>query len=178
MPSACTGGDKGPRPLVSAVSERRVGPLLSLLRQGLSLELGFGTHSLEALLWIAETVEEAVYHSGSLVRTPTGVAFRLRNPPLRVGAFHALRARLDGGDVPSDRLRFRHGEGEAWRTAASLSGDAPLVLLPGRPVEFAVDVAPAPASREPRIRLEFESVAIPPLVWLEFSDVLRTERPA
>ncbi len=159
------------------MSDRRVGPLLSLVRQGLELEVDFGTHSIEALLWIAETVEESVYPSGSLASTPAGLRFELLNPPLRVGAFHALRVSVDDRWVPPEGVRFRPALTATWRSAASLSAESPVVLAPGRPMEFAVD---APWARDPgerHLRVELESVAIPPLVWIEFADTARAESP-
>lgn len=146
----------------------RFGTLLALLRQGLAVELEFGTHSLEALLGVAETVERSVLDPDSLVRTAEGLEFTLANPPLRLGAFHAARVLLDGAAVPSDRLRLRVGEPGPWRTATSLSEVAPLVLLPGVPTRFAVDGARPAAGRRLAVRLELESVAIPPKVWVEF----------
>ncbi len=153
--------------------ELRLGAILSLVRQGLALEIGFGTRSVEALTWIAEAVEESVYVAGSLVQTAEGVQLTLANPPLRLGAFRRLRATIDGHPVPPERLRFRTASAAAWRAAASLSEADPLVLLPGRPTVIAADGVPGPTGRTVRVRLELESVAIPPLVWIELSDEVR-----
>jgi len=147
--------------------------MLSLLRQGLALEADFGTRSLEALLWIAEAVEEGVYVPGSLSPSGGALLFELANPPLRAGAFRALRATVDGQRIAPDRLRFRSGPASPWRTAERIPAEGPLELLPGRPTEFAVDAATVAVGRRATIRLELESVAIPPLVWLEFSDYVR-----
>ena len=153
------------------------GPLLSLVRQGIALEVGYGGRSIEALLWIAETVEEAVYAPGSLALREGTLTFSLANPPLRVGAFRSVRLTVEGRPVAPERLRFRVGEGQPWRTAADLSATAPLQLAPGRPIEFAAaGVGPLSVAR-PTVRLELESVAIPPLVWLEFADEVRREGP-
>jgi hypothetical protein len=152
-----------------------LGSVVSLVRQGLALEIGFGTHSVEALLWVAETVEEAVYAPGALVLADGVLSFRLTNPPLRVGAFSALRLAVDGRPAAPTQLRFRPGPGSPWRIAASLSRQAPLELVPGRATEFAVDGVGEIPSRRATLRLEFESVAIPPLVWVEFTDEVRRE---
>jgi hypothetical protein len=153
----------------------RWGPLLSLVRQGIALEVGYGGRSLEALLWVAETVEEAVYAPGSLALRKGTLTFGLLNPPLRVGAFHRVRLAVEGRPVAPDQLRFRTGEGQPWRSAAEVSAEAPLRLAPGRPVAFAATgVGPLSVDR-PTVRLELESVAIPPLVWLEFADAVRRE---
>ena len=148
--------------------ELRIGSLLSLVRQGIELEVGYGTRSIEALLWVAETIEEGVYARGSLLRTPNGVAFRLTNPPLRVGAFSALRVAVDGRPVPTSMVRVRPGEGYPWREVAAISKVSPLELVPGRPTDVAMEHVPT-ADRL-TVRLELDSVSIPPLVWVEFTD--------
>jgi len=153
--------------------ERGVGALLSLLRQGLALEIGFGTRSVEALLWVAETVEEAVYAPGSMVRTERGVRFELSNPPLRAGAFGAVRAWVDGTPVDPRAVSVREGAGTPWRAAASISQREPLALRPGQAAEVRLEPVTAPGPGRLTVRLELESVAIPPLVWLEFSDEVR-----
>ena len=156
--------------------EHRISSLLSLVRQGIALEVGFGTRSLEALVDLAETVEQSVYAAGSLVRTETGLAFLLANPPLRVGAFRALRASVNAQVVAPDRLRFRPGAGTAWRTAATLGPERPLLLEPGRATELDLGGVEVPPSGRARVRLELESVAIPPLVWVEFDDEVGSPR--
>jgi hypothetical protein len=156
----------------------RLGSLLSAVRQGIALEVGFGTRSLEALVWIAETVEEAVYATGSLCWDAGLLSFELTNPPLRVGAFRALRAVVGGREVPPGRLRVRRGPGVPWRSAASLSAETPLELVPGQVTEFVIDAPTAPEAARITVRLELDSVAIPPLVWLEFSDDVRRGRPS
>lgn len=154
-----------------------MGSLLSLLRQAFSLETEFGTRSIEALLWIAETVEESVYEAGSLACSSEGIVFNLVNPPLRVGAFGAVRLQVDGAPVDPSRLRLRSGPGTPWTTADRITPDSPWLLVPGGRTEFAAD-GPAPRiGRAVRLRLEWESLAIPPLVWFEFSDVARPGGP-
>ncbi|HKN06199.1 MAG TPA: hypothetical protein VJ021_01150 [Thermoplasmata archaeon] len=157
------------------MSDHRLGPALSLVRQGLSVGREFGMHSLEALLWVAETVEESVYVPRSLVRNAEGLSFMLANPPLRVGAFSSLRFWVDRVEVPSARVRLGTGSPRAWRTAAEISGAAPLELRPGEPTEVALDQVSTGVEREVTVRLELQSVAIPPLVWFEFTEAPRTE---
>ncbi len=154
------------------MSDRRVGPLLSLLRQGIALDLEFGTRSLESLVRLAETVEESVYVPGSLVTGPYGLRFALENPPLRTGAFRALRARVNGAAVPPGSVRFRPAGTDTWRDAGGLDRDHPLELTPGARTEFELALAPPPTG-EVTVRLEFENVAIPPLVWFEFREPAR-----
>jgi hypothetical protein len=155
------------------VNERRLGSLLSLVRQGVTLGLDFGAHSLETMVAIAETVEDSVYEAGSLVVRPGSIGFALANPPLRTGAFSAIRVLLNGAPVPGARTRLRPGAGSPWRTADSLSTSAPWALRPGDRTEFELDVNTVATDRPLTVRLEFECIAIPPLVWIEF-----TETPA
>ncbi len=156
------------------MSARRIGSWLSLLRQSISVGYDFGARPLEALLWVAETVERSVYEPGSLVRIPDGYAFALANPPLRSGAFATARLAIDRQPVDPADLFVRE-LGRPWRSAASLSRDDPLRLAPGRRTEFRARVAPGVSARTVAFRLELESVAIPPLVWFEFEDLPRAE---
>jgi hypothetical protein len=154
--------------------ERGLAALVDLVREGLAIEIGFGSHSLEALLWVAETVEGSVYTPGSLVRTERGLAFSLSNPPLRMGAFHALRAFVGGAPVAASSVSVREGPGRPWRSAASLSEAEPLAIRPGQSTEIALEPWTDPGPGRLTVRLELESVAIPPLVWVEFADEVRT----
>ncbi len=152
------------------MARRHFSELLSVVRQGLTVGVEYGTHSLEALLWVAETVEEGVYESGSLRRTPDGISFALDNPPLRTGAFESLVVRVNGDAVPGEGVRLRAGPGAPWRTAASLSRERPLALGPGDRTEFAL-TGPFGDGPEPiTVRLELRVPAIPPLVWFEFRE--------
>ena len=151
----------------------RLGALVSLVRQGIALEVDFGTRSLEAFVWVAEAIEEGVVAPGSLTVSNGTLAFELTNPPLRVGAFRSVRALVDGRAVPALRLRFRPGPGHPWRSASSISREVPHEMVPGRSTEFAIDEAGVTAGARTTVRLELESVAIPPLVWLEFSEHAR-----
>ncbi len=168
---------KGNRRPPANVSAGRFVAVLSLARQGLSVGVEFGAHSLEALVGIAETVEESVYERGSLAGTDGGIAFALTNPPLRTGAFGEVRLRLDGTPVASDALRVRTAAAPVWRTASSVSARAPLELAAGVRTEFAVDDGRGRCDGELTVRLELKSVAIPPLVWFEFRDRVRSGGP-
>lgn len=161
----------GPRPLL--VSDQRLDSWFSLLRQGLSVEREFGRHSLEALVSIAETIEQSVYERGSLARTANGFAFCLNNPPLRLGAFSSLHLILDEVPISPERVRLRSGPGRAWRELTDLSKEQPLDIGPGARIEFAVDGPFPEGMKDLGIRLELQSIAIPPLVWFEFTDILR-----
>ncbi len=151
--------------------------LLSLVRQAIALEVDYGGRSIEALLWVAETIEEAVYVPGSLAVRDGTLTFALANPPLRVGAFVAVRLRVDGRPVAPERLRFRAEEGRPWRTAAEVGAETPLELAPGRPVLFSAEGIGTITTHRPALRLELESLAIPPLVWVEFEDDVRVGDP-
>jgi len=155
------------------VPNRGLGAWLSLVHQAVSLEVRYGRHALGALADIAETVEESVYEAGSLARTERGLAFALANPPLRAGAFTAVRLALNGIPVPSDSLGLRPGAGRPWTLASSVSLASPFEFHPGRRTEIRVEPMPGAIAGTVRVRLELVSKAIPPLVWLEFHDALR-----
>ncbi len=146
-----------------------LGGVLSLLRQGLAVEVDYGTHSLEALVEVAETVEESVYEPHSLRRTPGGLAFALDNPPLRVGAFTSLVVRVNEVPVRPDRIRLRPALGAPWRSADAIGPDAPLALAPGDRTELVLTGEFGTAS-ELTVRLELHAPAIPPRVWFEFRE--------
>ncbi|MGA8604258.1 MAG: hypothetical protein WB788_04235 [Thermoplasmata archaeon] len=159
------------------MSDHRLGPALSMVRQGLSVGREFGLHSLEALLWVAESVEESVYVPRSLVRRDEGLSFTLANPPLRVGAFSSLRLYVDRVEVPAGQVRVGTGSPLLWRSAAEISRSAPLELRPGDPTRVRLDRVAPVAEREVTVRLELQNVAIPPLVWFEFTEAPRNEAP-
>ena len=108
---------------------------------------------------------------GSFVRTRTGVAFALANPPLRSGAFRAIRARIQNEPVGAEHIRVRRGPGQAWRTAGSVNEAHPFEWNTGDPAEFDIDWLDRPRPGRLTVRLELDSIAIPPLVWLEFVGV-------
>jgi hypothetical protein len=160
------------------VQSRSPAGTLSLLRQGLTLGVDYGTHTLGALLAVAETVEQAVYEPGSLRSIPGGLAFALENPPLRVGAFAEVRVLIGGVPVAPERLRLRKRPATAWRTAAEITAASPYEWRPGEATEFeAAAPAPGPGERV-HVRLELRSLAVPPLVWCEIREVPTAEGPA
>ncbi|HTP54614.1 MAG TPA: hypothetical protein VML94_06635 [Thermoplasmata archaeon] len=150
-----------------------IGRMLSVARQGLQLGIEYGPHSVEALLWIAETVEESVYRVGSLRGDGQGIRFTLGNPPLRSGAFSAVRLLWNGVPVDPAAVQLCPGGSASWRTAASLSPGDPIELHTGEPIEVAAAVGLAPVGASVDLRLELECPAIPPLVWIEFRDTVR-----
>jgi hypothetical protein len=156
------------------VRSSSVGRACSVARQGIELGIDFGVHSVEALVWIAETIEESVYRVGSLARTPEGIRFSLSNPPLRAGAFSAFRVAWNGTPVDPVHLRLRAGPDAEWRTGASVAPAALVDLLPGRTIDVTARVPPAEIGPTATVRVELECPAIPPLVWVEFRDAVRS----
>lgn len=144
-----------------------VGGWLSLLRQGLELDIDFGTHSIEAMAGIAEVVAASVYRRGTLGRTEDGIRFVLQNPPLRLGAFGTATLVVNGSTVPGDRWTVAPADG-ARVAGSDITAATPLELRPGVPVE--IRAAVGPVGDTVRVRLELTSVAIPPRVWIEFDD--------
>jgi hypothetical protein len=152
------------------VGSHHPGGLLSLVRQGLTIGVQFGTQSIEALLWVAQTIEEGIYVDGSLHRTPDGIAFALDNPILRVGAFHELRVLVDGAPIAAEAVHFRSGEGADWRPADTIGPDTPWELRPGDRTEFDVRGSFGAGTDPLTVRLELRTRTIPPLVWFEFRE--------
>ncbi|MFY9716559.1 MAG: hypothetical protein WAK40_01290 [Thermoplasmata archaeon] len=146
--------------------------VLSVARQGIELGIEYGPHAVEALLWIAETVEESVYRAGSLHRNADGIGFTLENPPLRSGAFAAVRLLWNGVPVDPARLTIRTGAAGSGRVAGTLSRDAPIDLVAGDPIELFAAVPEVTVGDSATVRLELECPAIPPLVWIEFRDTV------
>ncbi len=147
---------------------------LSLFRQGLSILREVGPHGLGEMLRMAEFVERSIYEEGSFRTASDGsFSFRLLNPPLRMGAFHAAALALDTRPI-DPAASFVEEDGSASpRPLSALSRTAPLNLRPGVPVRF---LARAPAlTRGSRhtVELTLRSVAIPPKVWVRFTDELR-----
>ena len=163
----------------TTLASHRLGGVLPLVRQGLELGLEFGPRSIEALAWVAETIEGSVYSPHSLERTATGLTFVLENPPLRTAAFCSLRVLVDGVAVPPQDVSVRTGGMGPWRTAAMVAPDSSLDLVPGDRIEFALRGAFGIRAGETTIRLELRTAAIPPLVWLEFTEppILRSQAP-
>jgi hypothetical protein len=151
--------------------------LFSLIREGYRIEREFGLATMESLAEIGELLEQSVVGPSGAWRGPTGIEFDLLNPPLRDGAFGGVTVRCNGAAVPPGRVRFRPGEGTAWRTAAGVTTQAPLIWRPGESIQWVLDDVDPPNDRPVTIRLELASVAIPPTVWVEFQGLLR-RRPA
>jgi hypothetical protein len=150
------------------MADHRAEAVLRILRAGLAIGIEFGTHSVESLLGVAEAVQESVMVPHSFLRTREGVSFAFANPPLRCGAFGAVRVRIQQEEVGPDRVRLRHGPGEEWRTAASVTPTAPFCWNPGQGAEFRIAWLDRPRPGRMTVRLELENIAIPPLVWVEF----------
>ena len=153
------------------MSARHLRVDLSLLRQGVSVAFEFGAAALEELARIAEIVEHSVYEVRSLSRAANEVRFTLLNPPLRMGAFRAIRIYWNGDVVPAEGAFVQSGT-EAERSLESIDQDHPITLEVGERHRFRFTPVRL-ADGAQRIRLEFQSVAIPPTVWFEFSDLIR-----
>jgi hypothetical protein len=149
---------------------------LSLLRQGVQVAVGFGFRSLEGLADVAELVEQSVYEPRSLGRTADGFGFTLLNPPLRMGAFSSLRLRWDQRPI-DPRSATISLAGDAPRSLASIDPTSPVTLPVGRRTRFTVAIGQVARGRH-HVRLELQSVAVPPKVWFEFSDELREPEEA
>jgi len=141
---------------------------LALLREGVEVAVGFGVRSLEGLVDVAELLEHSVYEPRSLRSTGDGFCFTLLNPPLRMGAFSSVRLLWNGSEVDPTRAALAVGRSAA-RPLGSIAAASPVTLPIGERVRFSVHAAPVEPGRH-RVRLELQSVAVPPLVWLEFAD--------
>ncbi len=144
---------------------------LALLRQGARIAVGFGFRSLGGLVDVAELLEQSVYEPRSLARTPEGFGFTLLNPPLRMGAFSSVRLRWNGTVVDPAHATLALPEGPP-RSLASIGPMVPVTLPVGRRTLFAVEAREVARGRH-QVRLELQSVAVPPRVWFEFADELR-----
>ena len=142
---------------------------VSLLRQGIALVAEFGLRSAERLGHVAEFLERSVYLPGSLSSTATGASFVLLNPPLRIGAFSALRLFWDGEPVSQGRVYLQRAGDPLEQAFSDFSRDQPVALVAGQRLRFRVDLGGAVRGSH-RVRLELFNVAIPPKVWFEFSD--------
>jgi hypothetical protein len=147
---------------------------LSLLGQGARLGFDFGPRSLEQLTRVAEFLEQIVYERRSLRRTNDGVAFTLLNPPLRMGAFSEVRLFFDHIQIPNDRAWVAPAAQKEEIPLGAVDRSRPVALGVGRRNRFriALPQPPFPGTHH-HVRLEMRSVAIPPLVWFQFSDALR-----
>lgn len=141
---------------------------LGVIRQGIHLAFDFGLQPVEELTRVAELLERSVYEVGSLRTDGAEVTFLLRNPPLRTGAFESARLLWDGSLRPIAGAWAAEPAG-APRALESLTRAAPLTLPVGRRTRFGFP-APGDVAGVHRVRLELQSVAIPPRIWFEFSD--------
>jgi hypothetical protein len=144
---------------------------LSLLAQGFEVAVTLGVRSLEGLVRVAELLEHSVYEPHSLTKTPNGLSFVLRNPPLRMGAFSAVRLFCNGTAIPAGNVSLAPGRGNPVGLDR-VDREHPVTLPVGERTVFTVRGG-FPEKGRIAIRLELQSVAIPPLVWFEFSDELR-----
>jgi hypothetical protein len=162
-----------PGALPIKMSPPHLGRDLSLLRQGISIGAEFGPHALVMLARIAEIVEDSVYDPRSLRATPRGIRFLLQNPPLRIGAFASIQARVNDVDVPPALARFRTSAEGDFRSFQDVSRNRPLTMSPGQRTEVELDLTEPVRKGPVTIHLSVRSVAIPPLVWFEFTDQIR-----
>jgi hypothetical protein len=165
----------GPTP-TDVVRQLHLRADLSLLKEGAEVAIGFGIRSLEGLGEVAEYLEHGVYEKGSRQSNRGAVTFTLRNPPLRMGAFRSVRASLDGVWA-AETSTVQPGGSPAPVPLGSIDRGHPVTLPIGLRTRFTLrGVDPTP--RKGKVRLELVSVAIPPLVWYEFTDEIRREAPA
>ena len=151
---------------------RHIGADLGLFREGFQIGREYGLHSLEMLARIAYLLEMSVYEKGSMRAIPGGVAFSLRNPPLRVGAFSGLSLQWDGVAVPRPACTIRPEGVPSPIGFDRVSREAPVVLDHGRGIEFTAAIGdPSPGLHT--IRLELRNLAIPPTVWFQTTDRVR-----
>lgn len=143
---------------------------LGLVREGIDIARDFGFRSLEGLLSVAEMLQHLVYEPGSLATTADGLEFTLLNPPLRMGAFRSITVALDGNSLPPAAVSVDSGNGAT--ALATIGPDSPFTFPSGQRTRFAV-VGIEPPGAALTVRLELQSVAIPPLVWYEFRDTPR-----
>jgi hypothetical protein len=155
------------------VGERRLSSVLRLAGEAIGVGWEFGFESLEALAWVAQTVEASVYVEHSLRRTATGFRFALANPPLRVGGFSSARLSVNGAAIAPERVRVRVLPVGPWRVTSTLGAEQPLDLQCGSRTEFDVEASVPLATVSLTVRLELQNVAVPPLVWLEFQEALQ-----
>lgn len=149
---------------------------LGVVRQGLHLLVSFGLRPLEEMTRVAELLEHSVYEHGSLVRAGAGVSFVLLNPPLRMGAFSRASLTWDGAPVAPECSFVLPGGRGPPRALSDLSRERPLTLPVGERSRFTLEPTTVSEGVH-RVRLDLQSVAIPPRVWFEFSDRLAEAPP-
>ncbi|HEY6238742.1 MAG TPA: hypothetical protein VIZ68_06120 [Thermoplasmata archaeon] len=141
---------------------------LSLAREGFDVVLGFGLGSLHGLVSVAELLQSSVYEERSLRRSSDRFEFTLLNPPLRMGAFRSARLIWNGTPLPADRAGVRSSPASQVVPFSSIDDAHPFIFPTGQRTVFTAHPEPATPGRQ-SVRLELQSVAIPPLVWFEFS---------
>jgi hypothetical protein len=146
---------------------------LSVFRQGLYVGFEFGARALAHLTSVGELIQQNVYETGSLRLAGDRVEFVLRNPPLRMGAFSSLGVAFDSIPVALDFVEVDPGTAGTWYRANGVTRETPITLPVGQRTCIRLKVSPTPNVGAHHVRLELRSLAIPPLVWLEFVDVLR-----
>jgi hypothetical protein len=154
------------------VRGRHLGPDLGLVLEGLRIAHEYGFGSLEEMARVAWFLERSVYEPGSLHEVPGGVAFALRNPPLRMGAFQALDLFWDGRRLPREHCTVRRDDGSSPRGFEEVSRTAPLCLEPGLRTEFVAKIGLTSHGAH-SVQLELRSLAIPPTVWFQVTDHVR-----
>jgi hypothetical protein len=147
---------------------------LSILRQGVTVGWQFGFGALAQLVRVGEFLEHCVYERGSLRHTRDGVAFTFRNPPLRMGAFSGIRVYWDGTLLPASSVRVLREGDDVGSTLDQVDPAHPIAFAFGRRIHFQVSM-PSPPAGVHTARLEFQSVAIPPLVWFELKEPVGDE---
>lgn len=153
------------------MSCRTIGLDLSLLRQAISIAREGGLSSLEELARLGAFLEKAFYVADSLRSHPDHIEFEIENPPLRMGAFRAARLLWDGESVPPERCVIAPGR-DGPRPFSEVSELQPLTIPSGRRTTIMAAIA-CPSESRHTVRLELQSIAIPPVVWLEFYDRAR-----
>jgi hypothetical protein len=156
------------------LSEKKLLEELELVKQGIGITTGLGIGGMEGLGRMALLVGLNVYEFGSLKPTGEGVTFTLRNPPLRMGAFSAIRAFWDKVQVPPTMLQVSVRGSPTATRADRIDRDHPFTIPVGKRTDFRLDIGAAVPGPH-HVRLELQSVAIPPLVFFEFTDPLKTE---
>ena len=144
---------------------------LSLLKQGLVIAEEFGLGAMEELARMGRYLEQNTLEPHSLRRTAGGVAFTLRNPPLRMGAFSAVSVLWDGVRVPAESGVVHVDHDPVGVPFSRIDRAHPITLPVGRRTDY--EFAPgSTAAGKHGVRLELQSVAIPPVVWFEFEETL------
>lgn len=146
---------------------------LSLFRQGIVIGSEFGAHALGSMVRVAEFLETSIYKRGSLRALGNGrFGFTLVNPPMRLGAFSW--ARLSWNGTALDPTLSTVGQpGQPHRSFEVLNRSDPLVLGIGEPMNFEGPLADGRPGEKGTVTLELQNVAIPPKVWIRFTDELR-----